>query len=75
MSKKKKLNSPQCGNCGYSRKIEKPSRIEPGVECHRFPPTQETTIQRPDRYPFPIVKPGEWCGEYKSLQKPEKQDG
>ena len=65
--KKEPKEIPCCENCFFHRPVKNPSYIHPGVECHRFPPIQEGTAQKPDPYPFPLMKVDEWCGEYKKV--------
>jgi hypothetical protein len=53
-----------CKSCKFSRPVV--SNFEDAsLACHRFPPAQDDTKQRPSAYPFPVVKESDWCGEHK----------
>lgn len=59
---------PMCETCVFSRQAES-NYAEANLACHRFPPSQDEVQQRPGPFPFPIVKPADWCGEHKPKQK------
>ncbi len=67
----KKKPEPTCETCLFPRPAES-NYQEAALACHRFPPSQDDTQQRPGPFPFPIVKPGDWCGEHKP--KPKEAD-
>ncbi len=60
---------PQCGNCLYSRIIEKQTHQLGKIDCHRLPPVQEPGVASPDACPFPVVAEDSWCGEYKPKEE------
>jgi hypothetical protein len=61
-------STPHCGNCAFGRKESNPSWQRKTVECHRYPPSQETNTNSVDPYPWPIMKVEEWCGEHKEKE-------
>lgn len=65
-----KKPEPTCETCVFSRKARSNYK-DAGVECRRFPPSQDDEQQRPGPFPFSIVKPGDWCGEHKPKAKPK----
>lgn len=66
-----KKPQPTCKTCAFARPA-KSNYKDADCECRRFPPSQDGAQQRPGPFPFPIVKPGDWCGEHKP--KPEEKD-
>ena len=55
-----------CGTCCFVRPAE--SNYKDAImACHRFPPAQDDTQQRPGPFPFPVVKETDWCGEHKEI--------
>lgn len=73
MEKKKaepKKPEPTCETCRFATAAQS-NYQEAVLACHRFPPGQDEAQQRPGPFPFPIVKPGDWCGEHKPKAKPK----
>ena len=71
MAKKQttKQTEPTCETCVFARPAQSNFK-EANLQCHRFPPSQDEALQRPGPFPFTIVKPEHWCGEYVLKPKP-----
>ena len=61
------MENPNCKTCIFAYHNYPMYSYE--YECHRFPPTN--TI-KPDfivNIIYPMVKPSDWCGEYKNKKE------